>query len=85
MTMYWPDQKVALVIEDDPSGADFDERECPGWTVVRTCCDQVDSLEGMRDLADELADAVGQPRVEPTPEWCEANERLFNELNSCPW
>ena len=53
--------------------------------MVRTCCDQVDSLEGMRDLADELADALGQPRVEPTPEWCEANERLFNELNSCPW
>lgn len=85
MTLYWPDQKVALIIEDDPSSADFDERECSDWTVVRTCCAQVDDIEGMRDLADELADALGQPRVERTPEWCEANERLFNELNSCPW
>ena len=78
--MFWPDQKVALVIVDDPSGAGYDRRDYPDWNVVEVTTAEMDDLEMSRDAMDKVSDALGVPRVERTPEWLAANERLFYTL-----
>ena len=67
MALVWPDQRVALVIEDDEGGEDFNEKFYPGWTVVRTTCSQVEDQEGFRDLAAQLAEALGEPQRDRCP------------------
>ena len=81
MAMYWPEQKVALDIVDDPFAEHVDESQLVGWTIVKTTVAESRSLEGMRRLGDSLCVALGQEPPEKTSEWLAANERLFNELN----
>ena len=63
MTLYWPDQKVALVIVDDPSSERFAEEACSDWTVVHTTCEQVDSPEGFVDVFEQVAVALDEGPV----------------------
>ena len=81
MAMYWPDQKVALDIIDDPLAEHVDLAMLDSWDVLFTTVGEISSLEGMRRVGDALCLLLGQEPPEKTPEWLEANERLFNELN----
>lgn len=81
MALYWPEQKVALDIIDDPLAEHVDEAMLDGWWVLYVTRDQVNSLEGMRQIGDALCVLLGQEPPEKTPEWLAANERLFNALN----
>ena len=83
MALYWPDQKVALEIIDDPLAEPIDQEMCKGWSVLRVTCKQMDDLDQFRDVQDQLADLLGSPRVKRTPKWLAANKRLWDELNSC--
>lgn len=82
MTMVWPDQKVALRIVDDPSGADFDPRDYPGYQVVETTCEQLDSYEGYTEVMERLESLVcpGRDMSYKTPAWRAQNRQLYEEL-----
>ena len=82
MALYWPEQKVALDIVDDPLAEHVDETQLEGWTVVKTTVAESNTLEGNRRIGDALCIAMGRKPPEKTPEWLEANERLFNTLHS---
>ena len=58
MTMFWPDQKVALRIVDDPSGEGFDPAAYPDYRVIEVTCDQMKDPQEMGAVADELARLV---------------------------
>ena len=73
MALYWPDQKVALDIVDDPHAQHVDEALLHDWHIVRTTVDEAMSLEGMRRIGDALCEALGQKPPEKTPEWLAAN------------
>lgn len=79
MALFWPEQKVALDIVDDPCARHVNEAEMPGWKVVRVTVAEVDSLEGMRRIGDTMCDLLGVDPPEKTPEWLAGNERLFYE------
>ena len=79
MVMYWPDQKVAVRIVDDPSGRNMPELP-DDWQVLETTVAQQQSLSGMREFMDSVARALGQEPPEKTPEWLEGNARLHREL-----
>ena len=81
MALYWPDQKVALDIVDDPHAQHVDEALLHDWRIVKTTIKEVRSLEGMRRIGDILGEALGQRPIEKTPEWLAANEALFKKLN----
>ena len=76
MALYWPKQKVALEIVDDPLAEPFDERLHPGWRVLKVTMAQVDDLEGSRAIGDKLCEMMGEKPVEKTPEWLKKNEEL---------
>lgn len=80
MTMFWPDQKVALRIVDDVSGAGFDPREYPDYQVLEVTCSQIADRDKFNDIADELAIMLGQEPVKRSPEWLAANKRLHESL-----
>jgi len=82
MAMYWPDQKVAMDIIDDPLAQHVDESKLDGWTILKVTCAEVNSLEGMRRIGDTLCVLLGQEPPEKTPEWLAANERRFYTLRN---
>lgn len=81
MTMFWPDQKVALRIVDDVSGRDFDPRNYPDYQVVEVTSAQVMDYEQMSRIADRLCELLGEEPPEKTPEWLAANRRLHGSLS----
>ena len=86
MALYWPDQKVALDIVDDALAEHIVPGDLPSdWRVLRVTSAQVDNLEGMRQIGDTLCIMLGVEPPEKTPEWLEANERLFNALRTPLW
>ena len=82
MALYWHDQKIALDIVDDPLATHIDETLPDDWRVLRVTCEQINSLEGSRQLGDTLREMMGMDPIEKTPDWLAANERLHNELFS---
>jgi len=86
MALYWPDQEVALDIVDDALAEHIGPGDLPSdWRVLRVTAAQVDNLEGMRQIGDTLCIMLGVDPPEKTPEWLEANERLFNALRTPLW
>ena len=82
MAMYWPEQKVALDIVDDPYAEHVSLNDLPAdWKLLEVTIAQLRDLEGMRQIGDNLCELLGVEPPEKTPEWLEANERLFNSLN----
>lgn len=76
MSIYFPKQKVALDIVDDPGHrCDHDE----DWTVVKTSIAELQSYEGCRQVMDEVAHLLGSSAPED-PEWEEKNRRLYHAL-----
>lgn len=80
MTLFWPDQKVALRIVDDPSGANFNPADYPGYKVVEVTCEQVRNPDAVDEIADELAILLGRKPIARTPEWKAKNRALHAQL-----
>ena len=80
MALYWPDEKVALVIVDDPLAQPFDKSLGSDWSVLETTIGEITNLEGSRRVCDTLCAMLGQEAPRKTPEWLEANKRLHNAL-----
>ena len=82
MALFWPEQKVALDIVDDVLAEHIAPGDLPAdWNVLRATMAQTSTLEGMRELGDTLCMMLGVEPPEKTPEWLEANERLFRRLH----
>lgn len=83
MALYWPQQKVALQIDDDPAAKPY---EGPAdWQVFHTTMAAMDDFDSFDELMKSLADALGKPQ-----QWSRHSaerKRLFDFLmhaESCP-
>ena len=47
MSLYWPEQNVALEIVDDPASEPFDTVAHPDATVIRVTCTQIEDPEAL--------------------------------------
>ena len=82
MSLYWPEQKVAVEIVDDPLAQPFDRAAHPDVRVLQVTCDELDNWESSMQFMDKVCDALGQPRPSKTPQWLAANHRLHKALTS---
>ena len=82
MSLYWPEQKVAVEIVDDPLAQPFDRDAHPDVRVLQVTCDELDDWESSMQFMDKVCDALGQPRPSKTPQWLAANHRLHKALTS---
>ena len=82
MSLYWPEQKVAVEIVDDPLAQPFDRAAHPDVRVLQVTCDELDDWENSMQFMDKVCDALGQPRPSKTPQWLAANHRLHKALTS---
>ena len=80
MALYWPEQKVALEIVDDPLARPVDRARARDWDIVSITMADVGSAERMREVGDELCRLMGTEPPEKTPEWIAANNRLHSTL-----
>ena len=80
MSLYWPDQGVAVDIVDDPASQPFDRESNPDVRVLELTCDQIRDPEAFDDFAETLAFALGEEPPERTDEWVERNRRLRQTL-----
>lgn len=62
MALYWPEQKLALEIIDDPEASPVREDLGPDWRVKYVTVSQVMDAENMMELGDEIAEMLGAPR-----------------------
>ena len=82
MSLYWPEQKGAVEIVDDPLAQPFDRAAHPDVRVLQVTCDELDDWESSVQFMDKVCDALGQPRPSKTPQWLAANHRLHKALTS---
>lgn len=82
MSLYWPEQHVALEITDDPLSAPFDRSRDPGVTVVKTTVAEISDLNSFRRLAERLGAALGQPLPADTPEFRKRQAHLHKTVLS---
>ena len=82
MALYWPDQKVALEIIDDPLAEPVDREAYPDWQVLSVTMAQCADHESMLEIGDTLADMLGQPRHPNSKRWMRKNMKLHKELFS---
>ena len=80
MSLYWPEQKVAVEIVDDPLAQPFDRAAHPDVRVLQVTCDELDNWVSSMQFMDKVCDALGQPRPSKTPQWLAANHRLHKAL-----
>ena len=66
MSLYWPEQKVAVEIVDDPLAQPFDRAAHPDVRVLQVTCDELDDWESSMQFMDKVCDALGQPRPSKT-------------------
>ena len=59
MSLYWPDQKVALEIVDDPASKPFDAAAHPDVTVIPVTCAQIADPEAFDEIGSTLARLLG--------------------------
>ena len=59
MSLYWPEQNVALEIVDDPASEPFDTVAHPDATVIRVTCTQIADPEALDGVARQLALGMG--------------------------
>lgn len=77
MALYWPDQKVALQIDDDPASKPF---EGPAdWQVFHASTAMMDDFDSFDALMNRLAEALGEPR--PDPRFRNERRELFQALS----
>lgn len=58
MSLYWPEQRIALHIVDDPLSEPFDTSTHPDITVLDVTCAQLSNLEAFDDVAYTLASSL---------------------------
>lgn len=80
MSLYWPEQKVAVEIIDDPLSQRFDRLAHPDVTVLQVTCAELQDLKACDRFAERLARALGAQLPRRTPEWVAAHERLHRQL-----
>ena len=80
MAIYWPEQRVALDIIDDPYAQHVDKILFGDWDILELTCAEIHDFEGMHTALDTLCLMLGQEPPEKTPEWLAANEQLFYSL-----
>ncbi|MDM8271446.1 hypothetical protein [Thermophilibacter provencensis] len=80
MSLYWPEQKVAVEIVDDSLAQPFDRAAHPDVRVLQVTCDELDNWVSSMQFMDKVCDALGQPRPSKTPQWLAANHRLHKAL-----
>lgn len=78
MALYWPEQKVALEIVDDPASQLVDRDTFPDFTVIQVTCEQIEDPVASHEIACTLAHHMGTelppttrngaPAVEPSIE-----------------
>lgn len=77
MALYWPEQKVALQIDDDPASKPYEGPD--DWQVFHTNKSMMDDFESFDQLMEKLAVALGEPK--PDPRHRAGRKELFEELS----
>lgn len=80
MSLYWPEQKVAVEIVDNPLSRPFDRATHPDVRVLQVTCDELDDWASSIRFMDKVCDALGHPRPPKTPQWLAANHKLHKAL-----
>lgn len=83
MSLYWPEQKVAVEIVDDPIAPPFDRRAHPDVRILQVTCAELDDWASSVRFMDRVCDALGHPRPPKTPEWLATNRALHEQLRGC--
>ena len=79
MALYWPEQKVALDIVDDPGRRPFEGDD--SYTVLRVTCAELSNYESFDKIQHKLCELLGA--TYPTgEEWKRRNHVLFDALMS---
>lgn len=77
MALYWPDQKVALQIDDDPLSKPYEGPD--DWHVFHTTKAMLDDFDTFDALMAGLAEALGEPH--PDPRLRRERRSLFEALS----
>lgn len=80
MSLYWPQQKVAVEIVDDPLAQPFDRLAHPDVRVLEVTCAELEDWESSVRFMDRVCRALGHPAPPKTPEWLAANRELHRTL-----
>lgn len=80
MALYWPEQKVALDIIDDPCRHPFEGDD--DYTVIRVTIADIKNYETFTKISRHLAELLGK-EVPHSAEWIEGNQQLHAML--CNW
>ena len=76
MALYWPDQKVALDIIDDPYRHPFEGDE--SYTVLRVTCEELCNFNSYQGIMERLCELLGK-EMPTMPGW-EQKSRELHEL-----
>lgn len=79
MALYWPDQKVALDIVDDPERIPFEGGD--DYTVIRVTCNELSNYESFCKITQRLSGLLGC-ELPTDPDWQERNQTLHTMLTS---
>lgn len=83
MSLYWPDEHVALEIVDDPLAQPFDRSVDPDAIVFKVTCAQIHDPEANQAVMRQVCEAMGRRFPgDYIPGWTEANKALIRELMS---
>lgn len=80
MALYWPEQKVALEIVDDPASLPVDREAFPDFTVIQVTCAQIEDPEAYDVLARTLAHHLGTELPPDNPQWRARRRALHRSL-----
>ena len=83
MSLYWPNEHVAIEIIDDPLAQPFDRSIDPEAIVFQITCAQVEDPEANQAVMRQVCEAMGRRWPgDYIPGWTEANKALIRELTS---
>lgn len=81
MSLYWPNEHVAIEIIDDPLAQPFDRSIDPEAIVFQITCAQVEDPEQNQAVMRQVCEAMGlRWPGDYIPGWTEANKALIREL-----
>lgn len=83
MSLYWPEQHVAIEIDDDPYGQPFDREVDPNALIMHLNSEIMNDQDSMIEFARVLAIALGEEPLRVTDEWRAKNLELMRILNTC--
>ena len=81
MSLYWPNEHVAIEIVDDPLAQPFDRSVDPDAIVFQVTCAQIYDPDENQAIMRQVCEAMGRPWPgDSIPGWTEANKALIREL-----